>query len=150
MTRMNDEADLRDLLELNRLRALGPSGELESLEASFNTRFGANSRLAVYGTLAPGRANHHHMDHVEGEWISGLTVHGELVQEGWGADMGYPALRWSLEGPSVSVELFVSAQLVDHWPRLDDFEGSEYRRILVPLYGGDAVVGVANLYAVAD
>ena len=144
---MFSATDLQDLIELNRLRGCSPSKELNVLESQFSSRFGADSRLAVYGSLAPGRANHHHLSALQGQWISGLTARGELVQQGWGTDLGYPALHWSLSGPPVDVELFISPQLVRHWPRLDEFEGLEYRRILVPLFNSSSVVAVANLYA---
>jgi hypothetical protein len=35
-----------------------------------------------------------------------------------------------------------------HSKRLDDFEGPEYLRILVPVHKGDTVITVANLYAI--
>lgn len=138
--------DLAALVELNRRRASGePSRRLEE---EFERRFGAGSRLAVYGTLAPGRSNHHQVAGLAGEWISGLVVHGELLTLGWGKYAGFPGLRWSPEGPAVGVELFVSADLEAHWPRLDHFEGLDYERILVPLVDDGRVVEVANLYQV--
>ena len=45
------------------------------------------SRLFVYGTLAPGRENHHVMRGIEGSWES-ATITGELISEGWGAALG--------------------------------------------------------------
>lgn len=77
-----------------------------------------------------------------------LSVTGELVHAGWGDDLGYPALRWSPGGSAVDVQLFVSADLPSHWARLDEFEGSEYLRIVVPVHSQDGVVALANLYAV--
>ena len=47
----------------------------------------ASHRLATYGTLAPGRVNHHQMDGMDGEWIKG-TIAGQLMSEGWGAALG--------------------------------------------------------------
>ena len=52
---------------------------------------GALERLATYGTLAPGRPNHHQLDGLEGRWLKG-HVNGMLVEAGWGASLGYPAL----------------------------------------------------------
>ncbi len=42
-------------------------------------------RLATYGTLAPGRANHHQLDGLAGRWFVG-SVRGRLFASGWGAD----------------------------------------------------------------
>jgi gamma-glutamylcyclotransferase (GGCT)/AIG2-like uncharacterized protein YtfP len=87
-------------------------------------------RLATYGTLAPGRPNHHQLSHLEGDWRAG-TVKGHLVQKGWGAALGYPALVLANDGADIEVHLFVSPDLPTHWERLDAFEGSEYRRTQV-------------------
>lgn len=140
------ESDLAALLRLNHLRAVGPSQELRDLEARFDSKFGAGSRLAVYGTLAPGRSNHHQISSLEGEWIAGLSARGELLSTGWGDQLGYPALRWSMSAAEVEVQLFVSAELPRQWRRLDAFEGRDYVRILVPLFAAGQVVEVANLY----
>lgn len=81
-------------------------------------------RLAVYGTLGPGRPNHHQLSGLSGRWIEG-TVRGQLLEEGWGAELGYPGIVLDLDGPTVGVQLFESS---DHWTSLDEFEGSSYRR----------------------
>jgi len=139
--------DLNALLEINQLRE-GNFGEaLESLENRFIANFSAHHSLAVYGTLAPGRSNHGQLRNLEGEWYTGYSVTGELLSTGWAAGLGYPALRWSPTGNPVPIDLFVSAELPQHWVRLDDFEGPEYLRILVPVNFGREVVAVANLYA---
>ena len=39
------------------------------------------NRLFVYGTLAPGKPNHHVISDVAGEWEN-ATVKGTLVNEG--------------------------------------------------------------------
>ena len=85
-------------------------------------------RLATYGTLAPGRPNHHHLAMLAGRWHMG-TVGGTLVPVGWGAGMGYPALRPSADGGRVAVHLLESPDLPLHWARLDAFEGHDYVRI---------------------
>ena len=91
---------------------------------------GAETRLAVYGTLAPGRANHHQLGGLEGEWRPG-RVRGRLYAEGWGAALGYPGLVLDPEGAEVEVQLFESADLPAHWARLDAFEGEGYRRVAI-------------------
>ena len=46
----------------------------------------------------------------------------------WGVELGYPGIVLDLDGPMVGVQLFESSDLPDHWTRLDEFEGSGYRR----------------------
>ena len=98
----------------------------------------ADTRLATYGTLAPGRVNHQRLAGLKGRWQKG-TVTGRLVDAGWGAALGYPGLVLDPLGPLVEVDLFELADLPDHWPRLDAFEGTGYRRVVtqVRTAGGD-------------
>ena len=86
--------------------------------------------LATYGTLAPERANAHQLETLKGNWSLG-TVRGHLKEAGWGAQMGYPGLIIDAEGDAVEVHLFHSADLPDHWARLDAFEGPGYTRVAV-------------------
>jgi len=139
------KSDVASLVRLLLLRG-SPTLPGTDLERYFASRYGADRRLAVYGSLAPGRSNHDQLAGLAGRWVSGLTVRGELFEVGWGAGLGYPGLRWSEAGPPVAVELFVSDDLPAHWARIDAFEGPGYRRILVPVYDGGEVVEVANLY----
>jgi gamma-glutamylcyclotransferase (GGCT)/AIG2-like uncharacterized protein YtfP len=90
----------------------------------------ADDCLAVYGSLAPGRPNHHELSALRGEWSRG-KVKGRFVARGWGAALGFPALVLSKDGDDIEVQLFQSPDLPDHWERLDAFEGAEYRRTLV-------------------
>ena len=90
----------------------------------------AECRLVAYGTLAPGRPNHHQLDGLKGRWLEG-RVRGALVQHGWGAALGYPALVLDPNGPAVEVQIFESTGLPDQWSRLDDFEGPGYQRVAV-------------------
>lgn len=94
-------------------------------------------RLATYGTLAPGRVNHHQLAVLAGTWTIG-TIRGRLIETGWGAALGYPALVPDADGEAIAVHLFTSADLPAHWERLDAFEGAEYRRgeIMVETAGG--------------
>jgi gamma-glutamylcyclotransferase (GGCT)/AIG2-like uncharacterized protein YtfP len=145
--RVFDADDLRALLELNRLRAEGPREALERLERRFAAEFDADTHQAVYGTLAPGCPNHPQVSQLAGEWHIGYSVTGRLVRSGWAADAGYPALAWSPTGGNVPVQLLVSVELPRQWERLDEFEGPDYLRILVPVHAGGGVATVANLYA---
>jgi len=102
-------------------------------------------RLFVYGTLAPGRPNDHVLAEVAGEWQP-ATVRGTLVQEGWGAGMGFPAITLSEDATEVSGFLFVSAHLEEHWARLDAFEGEEYERVVVTAKRADGSRVDAQIY----
>jgi len=88
----------------------------------------AETKLAVYGTLAPGRSNHHQLSELNGSWSSG-TVNGVLREQGWGAALGHPAIVLDPNGPAVEVQVFESQDLPRHWARLDAFEGAGYRRV---------------------
>ncbi len=104
-------------------------------------------RLAVYGTLAPGRPNHHQLSGLSGRWIEG-TVRGELLQEGWGAELGYAGIVLDPDGPTVGVQLFDSPDLPDHWTRLDEFEGSGYRRTVTAVSTAEGNL-LASIYVLA-
>jgi gamma-glutamylcyclotransferase (GGCT)/AIG2-like uncharacterized protein YtfP len=95
-----------------------------------------DTRLAVYGTLAPGRVNYHQISGLAGSWQRG-TVKGKLFSSGWGAALGFPGLILDPLGPSVDVDLFESMDLPEHWARLDEFEGSGYRRVVATVNTGE-------------
>jgi gamma-glutamylcyclotransferase (GGCT)/AIG2-like uncharacterized protein YtfP len=103
-------------------------------------------RLATYGTLAPGRPNHHQLDGLAGRWMEGY-VNGRLVDAGWGAGLGFPALVLDAEGPAVEVQVFESADLPAHWSRLDEFEGPSYQRVITTVRSPDGDVS-ASIYVV--
>ena len=63
-------------------------------------------------------------------------VRGDLINAGWGAAGGYLGLIPRDDGPWVTVQVFESESLADAWQELDAFEGSEYRRVLIPVYSG--------------
>jgi gamma-glutamylcyclotransferase (GGCT)/AIG2-like uncharacterized protein YtfP len=104
--------------------------------------------LATYGSLAPGRPNHRQLSELRGEWSIG-TVRGKRVDRGWGATLGYPGLVLDADGDKIEVHLFRSTDLPKHWSRLDDFEGSEYRRVPVQVETEDGLVD-AWIYVIAD
>ena len=108
----------------------------------------ANTRLATYGTLAPGRQNHGQLSDLHGRWIVG-HVRGSLVDAGWGARLGYPALNLDPDGALVEVFVFESEVLPDHWRRLDAFEGPGYRRVRVDVSTAEGVLP-ASIYVQAD
>lgn len=105
----------------------------------------AEERLAVYGSLAPGEANHGQVADLKGSWRPG-TVRGWRTNSGWGAAAGYPGLRPDPAGPEVAVQVLTSPDLPAHWARLDAFEGAEYERVAIDVdLGGETVV--AQIYA---
>jgi SAM-dependent methyltransferase/gamma-glutamylcyclotransferase (GGCT)/AIG2-like uncharacterized protein YtfP len=93
----------------------------------------AGTRLATYGTLAPGRPNHHQLEGLNGRWSHG-RINGRLVDAGWGSALGYPALVLDPQGESIDVQVFESADLPAHWSRLDEFEGPGYARTTVVVH----------------
>jgi gamma-glutamylcyclotransferase (GGCT)/AIG2-like uncharacterized protein YtfP len=105
-------------------------------------------RLATHGSLAPGRPNHYQLDGLEGRWFEG-HVYGRLINAGWGAGLGYPALILDPGGPAIPVHVFESVDLLDNWSRLDDFEGPGYRRVvaMVRTFTGDID---ASIYVLRD
>ena len=109
---------------------------------------GPDTRLATYGTLAPGRPNHGQLAGLSGRWLAG-RVRGSLVQEGWGAELGYPGLILDAGGPLVEVDVFESSALPHHWHRLDAFEGPGYRRVATDVSTAEGVLP-ASIYVLAE
>ena len=105
-------------------------------------------RLAVYGTLAPGRPNAHVLADIPGRWIGGV-VRGVLLPAGWGAELGYPGIVLDPAGPIVNVSVFESHVLNDHWSRLDAFEGPGYLRTTTTVHTSSGDLDAA-IYVLAD
>ncbi len=103
-------------------------------------------RLFAYGTLAPGRRNHHVVQHLQGGWEEG-EVNGILYAQGIGPTTGYPALDLDEHGPPVKGFLLTSADLPAYWPALDEFEGAGYRRVKATIRKQDGATVDAYLYA---
>jgi hypothetical protein len=72
--------------------------------------FGTCHTLAVYGTLAPGKPDHHVVTPLGGEWTDGL-IEGELLPMGWGAALGYPGFRPREGGEAVAVQVLRASLL---------------------------------------
>jgi len=119
----------------------------QSVDESADPRV-PDTRLAVYGTLAPGRVNHHQISALRGNWQRG-TVKGKLFSAGWGAAMGFPGLILDPLGPSLDVDLFESMDLPQHWARLDEFEGSGYRRAVTTVNTAEGNLS-AWIYVLAE
>lgn len=107
-------------------------------------------RLFVYGTLAPNRPNEHILKPVKGEWQPAY-ISGTLVEAGWGAEMGYPAVIPSVDGSDgekVEGFVFSSDELDKHWAMLDEFEGDGYERVEVVAFVEDGKKLIAQVYAI--
>jgi len=115
-----------------------------SRQSGWSCEDAALHRLATYGTLAPGRPNSHQLETLEGMWSVGY-VNGQLIEAGWGADLGFPALVLDPGGPAVNVDVFESVDLPAHWERLDTFEGPGYRRVVTTVHTAAGDIG-ASIY----
>jgi gamma-glutamylcyclotransferase (GGCT)/AIG2-like uncharacterized protein YtfP len=121
-------------------------------ERQLDALFRTSHKLAVYGTLAPGQPNHHVVAPLRGEWTDGM-IEGDLLAEGWAADLGYPGFRPRVGGDAVAVQVLTAPLLATAWPTLDRFEGPGYQRILVPMFStelGPEQAGERRLYTVAN
>ena len=96
------------------------------------TDLGPEYRLATYGTLAPGRSNHHQVSDLGGRWFTG-SVKGILYKQGWGSDQGCPGIVPSEDSGVVAVHVLEASNLPAHWDRLEAIEGDEYQRVIVPV-----------------
>ena len=106
------------------------------------------TRLATYGSLSPGGINHNQLSGLKGRWLKG-TVRGILHNAGWGNSIGFPGLVLDPAGPEVKVNIFESEDLPQHWSRLDEFEGPEYRRVITQVLTPEGKLK-AHIYTVAD
>lgn len=96
-------------------------------------------RLACYGSLRPGEKNYHIVGNIPGSWDTG-TIRGFVWK--WN---GYPVYVRDDEGPEIVVSVLESPQLTQEYPRLDEFEGADYRRVLVPVRFSGSLV-LCNIY----
>ena len=85
--------------EFNALRLGMAAGDddVARLDRLAHAAFHAAAHLIVYGSLAPGAPNHARIATLGGPWERGW-VEGDREQVGWGAELGYPALRWTVVG----------------------------------------------------
>lgn len=121
-----------------------PVARSDALELA-SAQFDAHQHLIVYGSLAPGRDNHHIVGTLRGEW-SGGWITGELVPSGWGSHLGFPAFQWRTDGRRIEAWLLSSADLPGAWDGLDAFEGPGYLRLLTPFEALDGTTSVGFVY----
>jgi gamma-glutamylcyclotransferase (GGCT)/AIG2-like uncharacterized protein YtfP len=152
MSHTPDEMDALNAA-VRALNANGQSRETLALLRGLLRRLGAVEdvddmglgRLVVYGTLAPGRSNHHMVAGIPGEWFTGW-VEGDFHEHGWGAAEGFPAMTWRPGGGRIDVHVLESSELRQHWSRLDEFEGSAYRRTFIPVFRDGVPPVIGEIY----
>lgn len=105
--------------------------------------------LFVYGTLAPGQPNEHVLADVPGEWEA-AAVTGKLLQQGWGAAIGFPGIVLDESGAEIRGLLFGSDSLSAHWARIDAFEGDGYERVQTTARRTDGTGVSAFIYRLSD
>ncbi|MGF1592270.1 MAG: gamma-glutamylcyclotransferase [Kiloniellaceae bacterium] len=142
-----DLDDLRATLDrVNRAR-LGVATGDPAAEREIERLHQSSVKLAIYGTLAPGKVNHHHIAGLGGNWHD-TAVRGRLDRVGYGVHQGLPAIVLDPAATPHPLKVLVCERLPDAWARLDTFEGEEMQRLLVPLESeSGSVTGVANIYA---
>lgn len=129
---------LRRLARVNAARFAATAAGDDDLELEYT--FACDEHLAVYGSLAPGRENHHLLAGCPGTWTPGFTT-------GRVAERQFRVFTYAADGAHIAVHVLRSHHLRGFWRELDAFEGAEYRRILVPVFTrGGGLAGVANLY----
>ena len=121
---------------------------LSADETSLIDTYQPQKALIVYGTLAPGQANHHIVEHINGEWVK-ATIKGRLENKGWGAEMGFAGFTpaGSVNSSVIDCHVLISDELTANWSLLDKFEGAEYRRIFAQYECLNGDIGVGYIYA---
>ena len=101
--------------------------------------------LAVYGTLAPGESNHHVVAGIDGRWQE-IAIRGHRFTARWRDTPGYPGFRPDPDGPAVPALALVTDELIDHWDRLDAFEGPGYRRVEIEVFDRSGATGLGRAF----
>jgi len=141
-----DHDDLTAALDrVNRAR-LGIAAGEDTAERDIERAYRASEKLAIYGTLAPGTVNHHHIADLGGTWHD-AAVRGRLDRVPCGIHEGLPAIVLDPAAALHTLKVLTCERLPAAWSRLDAFEGEEMQRLLVVLEGDGATPGIANIYA---
>ena len=74
-------------------------------------------------------------------------MRGRLVEAGWGAELGCPGLILDPSGQVIEVYIFESSELPNHWQRLDELEGTDYRRVVTQVCTTDGDLD-ASIYVI--
>lgn len=102
----------------------------------------------IYGTLAPGKPNHHLIKDIAGTWHK-AEVKGKLEKDGWGADLGYNGFRHSTGADQqvIPAVVLIAEDMHANWKRLDEFEGEGYQRLLARFELSNGTYGIGYIYA---
>lgn len=84
-------------------------------------------KLVVYGTLAPENVNRNFLTNIQGDWLD-CIIHGNIDEV-----HKLFFFNWQPKGPPIKAWLLVSEMLPESWDQIDQFEGSDYKRILIPI-----------------
>lgn len=98
------------------------------------------NRLLVYGTLAPGQVNEKILSGIPGIWTEGF-VKGMVETRN-----GLPEFKWRTNSDEIKIKVFNSDVLVQHIEKINKFEGSNYRRILIPVRVSPSLFSVGFIY----
>ncbi len=101
--------------------------------------------MAFYGTLRPGGEHHYEIRTIPGVWHE-ATVRGWIYDITWGPADGYAGITLDSDAPVTSVDVLESDDLEKHLRRIDDFEGSGYRRIETTVTLADGTETTAWIY----
>jgi len=101
----------------------------------------AKNKFVSYGTLAPGEKNHLKISPLPGTWEK-CSINGFIEKD----DRELLYFTWILNGRIIEANLFISESLPKYWDYLDRFEGSRYKRRLIPVQKFDGKITVANIY----
>ena len=98
------------------------------------------TKLIVYGSLAPGGVNAFMLAGLSGEW------HPCRIRGRMGTFRGFKSFRYDPQGPEHPAWLLTSPALPGIMPELDDFEGEAYERRIIPARVNGGWV-LAQIYA---
>lgn len=123
--------------------------DARAAEAVCRDVFGSETRIAVYGALAPGEAKHYMLVPIRGVWTPGF-VRGRLEGGPWSTLLGMKGIRLEGGAERVPVHVLQSPMLGNLWPSLDMFRTAGFVRLLTPVENSDGVSAVANIFALVD
>jgi len=87
------------------------------------------NNLFVYGTLQKGRQHESLLKKINGNWKKGY-VKGKLFNINSGENYGYPAVKLNKKGSKIFGMIFQSKDLKKNLKKIDQFEGSDYKRVI--------------------
>jgi len=102
-------------------------------------------KLFVYGTLKPGESMDHLLNSIGGSWQRG-TIRGDLIEANEIPGFPYPGLILNDADTIIEGYVFTSENLSDNWSRLDQYEGSSYRRVITEVTLRDGSTTDAYIY----